>query len=72
MTYDDFSSGNAWIKIKETNSISGTRLDGIFGALGIGSPHGHYVSFNEKQIYVRNIPTLIAIQAGNTVTILEI
>ncbi len=46
-------SGLSWSSSKETQSISGSRVDFIYGYAGIGSPHGHLVLFNKTEVFNR-------------------
>lgn len=64
-------SGCVWYNSKETQSISGTRTDMIFGFLGVGSPHGHNVTFNERAVYSRPYNGLIAEKSGTEVVVTE-
>jgi len=56
MVYKESIYGeNYWYCIGEETSISGTRLDYIYGFVGIGSPHGHTGIFNGSLVYARFI-----------------
>lgn len=56
----------AWIICKKETSESGCKTDYIFGQEGIGSPHGHLVTFNDSVIYNRQIDNLTAFPSGST------
>lgn len=65
-------SGTVWFNQKETVSNSGTRTDVIFGSLGIGSPHGHCVYFNNSLIYCRPHEGLVAQVSGTSIVVFSV
>ncbi|HLD15180.1 MAG TPA: hypothetical protein VJB94_01225 [Candidatus Nanoarchaeia archaeon] len=53
-------SDGIWTNWKDSSSVSGCKHEVIFGASGIGSPHGHVAFFNNQIIYNRQMSGLTA------------
>ena len=60
-----------WISGVSVNQ-SGCKVDYIYGVQGIGSPHGHLVTFNEQFKFNRPVYNLTAFFSGSEIIIEQI